>query len=568
MLQKKRTKITKLSRKTNHSLRVDAASADVRSNHIKLIKWIEWGLAAVLLLILIILHLIVFLHSGGFWRDEVNSVNISNLTSMTDIWNKLQHDSFPIIWFLLLRAWIFIGFGGTDLALRVLGLIIGLGTLGALWFAGRALGNRLPVISLVLFAMSPTAFFCDSLRAYGLGVLLILLSLGTMWRVFQNPTPWRMVVNAVCILLSVQCLYRNSFLVFAICTGAVTVGLYRRQWKLAIFSLSAGILAAVSVLPYLGIVARVREWTIIMKGPMTLSFFFGKFQSAIDPAGTLLAWTWFVLALLVVIVFIRILAKPIVDRFWNQRDMVVFLFTTMFLSIVAYIGFLKILSYPTQSWYYLPLMAVLIVIIDKGIDVICEKSFAGRIIRIVCAIGIAIFIFTDSWTAAHTRRTNIDVLAAKLETLSAKDDLIVVFPFNCGITFARYYKGATPWITLPETNDHSVHRADMFKIKMMEKEPIKLVLQKITKTLQNGHRVWLVGGLYFLRPGESPFQLPPAPNSPYGWSEKAYQIAWSQQAASALQTYGKTIETITILMDNPVNIFENIPLLVVNDWRP
>ena len=567
MLQKKRTKITKLSRKTNHSFRIDASGADVGPKYIKQIKWLEWGLAAILLLVLIILHLLVFLHSGGLWRDEVNSVNISKLTSITDIWHKLQYDSFPIIWFLLLRAWRFIGFGGTDLALRVLGLIIGLGTLGALWFAGRALGNRLPVISLVLFAMSPTAFFCDSLRAYGLGVLLILLSLGTMWRVFQNPTPWRMVVNTVCILLSVQCLYRNSFLVFAICTGAVAVGLYRRQWKLTIFPLSAGILAAVSVLPYLGIVSKVSEWSIIMKGPMTLSFIFGKFKSAIDPAGTLLAWTWFILALLAVFTFIRILAKPISDRFLDQRDMAVFLFTTMFLSIVAYMGFLKILSYPTQSWYYLPLMAVLIVILDKGIDVICEKSFAGRIIRIVCAIGIAVFIFTNSWNAAHTRRTNIDILAAKLETLSEKDDLIVVYQAYCGVTFARYYKGAASWITLPEIDDHSVHRADMLKIKMMEEEPIKLVLQKITKTLQNGHRVLVVGRLDFLHPGESPLHLPPAPNSPYGWSEGAYQIAWSQQVASIFQAYGKTIEEITILMDNPVNLFEDMPLLVVKGWR-
>jgi hypothetical protein len=37
--------------------------------------------------------------------------------------------------------------------------------------------------------------------------------------------------------------------------------------------------------------------------------------------------------------------------------------------------------------------------------------------------------------------------------------------------------------------------------------------------------------------------------------------------ASIFQAYGKTIEEITILMDNPVNLFEDMPLLVVKGWR-
>lgn len=126
----------------------------------------------------------------------------------------------------------------------------------------------------------------------------------------------------------------------------------------------------------------------------------------------------------------------------------------------------------------------------------------------------------------------------------------------------------TEWMTLPEIADNSVQRYDMFKIKMMENEPIKPLLQKMVSTLQNGHRVWLVGGLNFLRPGEIPGVLPPAPNSPYGWSEDAYMITWSQEAAFALQTYGRTLEEISIPGVDPVNKFENVPLMVVQGWRP
>lgn len=416
-------------------------SAQIMPNDKKVIHWIEVGVAAILLFILIILHFIVFLHSGGLWRDEINSVNLVNLSSVFDLGEKFQSDSFPILWFLLLRAWIFLGFGGTDLALRAFGLIIGLGALGALWYVGRILGTRLPIISLVLFAMCPTALVGDTLRAYGLGVLLILLALATMWRVLKNPTPWWMVVCAAIVILSVQCLYNNSFLIFAICMGAAAVGLYRRQWKLTAFPLGVGILAAASVVPYLGTISKSSDVNIMARVPIDLMWFFYKFQKAIDPSGTLLTWVWAVLALLTVIMFIRLLVKSNQALSVKEKELALFLLTTMLISISAYFAFIKILSWPTQSWYYLPLMAVLIVIIDRGVEIICKISSPGRIIRIVCVLGIALFVFMDSWNTAHTRKTNMDVLAAKLEALSDKDDLIIVWPFYLGISFARYYKG-------------------------------------------------------------------------------------------------------------------------------
>jgi hypothetical protein len=137
-------------------------------------------------------------------------------------------------------------------------------------------------------------------------------------------------------------------------------------------------------------------------------------------------------------------------------------------------------------------MAVLVVIIDRGIEAICENNLPYRIIRIVFVLGVAGFIFMDSLNAAHIRKTNMDLLAAKLEELSQKDDLIVVSPFYVGISFSRYYRGSTTWITLPEVSDHSMHRYDLFKIKMTQNEPIKPVLQKMIGALKDGHRVWSV----------------------------------------------------------------------------
>lgn len=533
----------------------------------KVISWSELTLTVALMLVLIILHFIVLSHSGALWRDEVNSINISDLPSFGDLWPKLAFDSFPVLWFLLLRCWSFIGFGETDLALRTLGFIIGLGMLGAFWCAARSLVMRLPIISLALFAMCPTVLAGDSLRAYGLGTVLILLSLAAMWRVLDRPTPWRMFVCLATVNLSVQCLYHNAFLILAICMGAVTVGIYRRDWKLTLFPLVAGMLAALSLLPYLTTLSIVRDYNIIRTHNISISFIFDKLHLAIDPSGLLVVLVWDVLVILVVIILTRQLFKGPRDDAGKKKELSVFLLTTFVVSIIAYIAFIKIVALPTQSWYYLPLMAVMIIIIDKGIDLICQSKPVVRIIRVVFSLCMIAFVFTGLWHDAHVRRTNMDVLAAKLETLAGKNDLIVVTPFYYGVSFARYYKGPTAWITLPEITDHTVHRYDLLKDKMMQNGPIEDVLQKMTETLQNGRRLWVVGHLSAPHPGEVPPDLPPAPDSPYGWSEGAYQHAWSKMAAFTIQNYGRTFERISIPVDHPVSKFENLPLLVVQGGR-
>ena len=552
--------------KRSHQIRTNNARRELHNN--QTLPWVEIGVALILMITLVILHFTVFLYSGALWRDEISSVNLINLPSLSVFWDNFQFDSFPIIWVSLLQTWSFAGFGASDFSLRILGLLMGLGTMGSLWCATRAFGIRLPLISLVLFAMCPTIFATDSLRAYGLGVSLIMLAVATMWRVLENPTTWHIVWCAAAIILSAHSLYNNSFLIFAICLGAAAVGIYRHQWKLILLPLGLGMLTAASLLPYSGIISRVGNRNIIAEVPIDLSFIFSKFQQAIDPSGELITGIWIVLGLLIVVTFVWLLVRPYADQPEKQKDLAVFALTTMLVSIIAYIAFVKILSYTTTGWYYLPLMAVLIIFIDKGIDIICKIYPQGRIIRIACILVVAIAVFMNSWDAAHLRKTNIDLLAARLEKLADKDDLIVVNPFYYGISFARYYKGSTAWTSLPEITDHSAQRFDMLKIKMMQNEPIKRVVQKITITLQTGHSVWLVGRLNFLRPGEIPIVLPPAPHSPYGWNAVAYMTTWSEEAAFAVQTHGQAIEEISIPGTNPVSEHENVPLFVVNSRKP
>jgi hypothetical protein len=60
---------------------------------------LEWSLTAAWL----VFHIRFFFHAGGLWRDEVNSVDLSNSTRISDVVNNLQYDSFPLLWHLILR---------------------------------------------------------------------------------------------------------------------------------------------------------------------------------------------------------------------------------------------------------------------------------------------------------------------------------------------------------------------------------------------------------------------------------------------------------------------------------
>jgi len=100
-------------------------------------------------------------------------------------------------------------------------------------------------------------------------------------------------------------------------------------------------------------------------------------------------------------------------------------------------------------------------------------------------------------------------------------DLIVVVPWQFGIPFQRYYRGAAHWVTIPSIADHQVHRYDLMKSKMISAHPIDDLAEAIRVTLVSGNRVWFVGGLNLPTPEKGPMVLPPAPASRFKWDNRA-----------------------------------------------
>ena len=207
----------------------------------------DWLAAILLTAIIAGFHFYFLLHAGGFWRDEVNLINLAHSPSLA----AMKQDSFPVLMPLLVRGWAAVGFGSSDLALRRLGTLIGLGILAALWLSAWIARHSPPLLTLALLGFNSTLIvFGDSLRAYGLGCLLIMLTAVAAVALLRQPSWWRTAGLALLATASVQTLFHNAILVGAICIGAWAVCWRKKLWPTAGKILLAGLVAALSLLPY------------------------------------------------------------------------------------------------------------------------------------------------------------------------------------------------------------------------------------------------------------------------------------------------------------------------------
>jgi hypothetical protein len=249
---------------------------------------------------------------------------------------------------------------------------------------------------------------------------------------------------------------------------------------------------------------------------------------------------------------------------------VLFAATAMVAGTIGFLIFLKNLNFPTQVWYYLPIMAFVAISLDSIFSVICRQDRV-RMLRLALVVTIVGAVIAPAWRSAHIRHTNVDLIASKLRYSVKSGDLVIVNFWYVGHTFQRYYAGPAPWTTLPPSygdyGDQKLARADLFRKQMFSLNPIAPVLDQIKKSLESGNRVWLVGGLPFLQKGQQPPSVPPAPHAPWGLDANAYAIAWSMQAAHFIQTHALQAERLPPVTTAPVTDLEDLPVIVVSGWR-
>jgi hypothetical protein len=173
-------------------------------------------------------------------------------------------------------------------------------------------------------------------------------------------------------------------------------------------------------------------------------------------------------------------------------------------------------------------------------------------------IGFLMVVMTwsarSAWEEAHTRRSNVDLIAGVLDKKASKGDLIVVQSAWEGITFARYYHGQARWVTVPPIDSHKVHRTDLVMEKMNQRDPMAPVLLEITDTLRGSNSVWVVGNMTDMRLKQSPRSC--LPFKWWGW----HINCWGARVTAYLQDYAQQEQVLEISVDEPVNRLENLPV--------
>lgn len=519
----------------------------------------------------IYLHLRCLTHAGPLWRDEANTIAVATKPSWGALVGALEHESFPILSFAIVRGFAALA-GGADLALRVLGLLVGLGVLAVLWVEYRSLRIGVPLFSLSLFALNPVVIrWGDSLRAYGFGTLLGLLLLGALFRVSQRPDARSFALAVLLCVLSLQCMYQSSILLLCACVGALLAAPASRRIRVLGVVAGIGACAALSLLPYRGVIARARDHFLVITLPAdplrvlrTLWVALrGGTAAETGSAGTVLASAC---VALYCAVFLGGLFRALRRRSESSPG-TVFGVCVLALAPVLFLAFLIRLRFNTEPWYFIALMGPVALACDLVWDTLASRR-SLRVLRIAASCLFALLLVVPAARALAARQTNMDLVARELEREAGPQDLVLVYSWYFGVSFQRYYHGATPWTTVPPLADVAIHRFDLVKEQMKLPEPMRPIEQRVAATLGAGHRVWVVGFVSFPPPGMTPRKLPPPPLPQSGWNAGPYLAEWETETGTLLRTYGAQGEEVRVPASGPVSRYEDVALYRIDGRTP
>jgi Dolichyl-phosphate-mannose-protein mannosyltransferase len=526
---------------------------------------IEFLTAIVFTIALVALHVLFLTSAGPLWRDEISSLTLATRPSWGELWRTLVYDPFPALFFTTLRAWHTL-FGGSDFVLRFFGFVIGLLCIAGFWVSARWTKRRTPLLALALFGFSPTLIvWGDSLRAYGLAVCCIVILFAAFWIVINDSRPLFVIAATCTAVLSTQAIFTNALLVFACGMAAAIVAARRRQWKRALIPLAAGAVAASTLLPYAGVLRATNDWAEIRKFPLPVQVHLGVLREALLNGGAISFWFWVGLAVVAALLAVASQFQKPFAVSPNLRDARLYALIASLLACGTTILFFHRLQWPSNIWYYLPMLALVAMALDLILDFGSEFR-AATVGRIVVAVACLLSSLTVAAGRVQVRASNLDIIASLLEKHAGAEDLIVVYPFVDGITFNRYFHGPAPWTTIPRIDDLSLHRWDQLMEQARRENAIAPILDRINETLRTGHQVWVATTFPLTAP-----MGPPSPVLPLQASQPQrigyFLGGWRELLVADLREHTEHSAPVNIPIEQSVSKYERSRLFVFSGWK-
>ena len=84
-----------------------------------------------------------------------------------------------------------------------------------------------------------------------------------VWRFVRAPDRKRWLAAALAGVMSVQCLFQNSFLLSRLVSPPLSAGCGAHDFKNALAALAIGVPAAITLLPYGAIIREAQDWSVL-----------------------------------------------------------------------------------------------------------------------------------------------------------------------------------------------------------------------------------------------------------------------------------------------------------------
>ena len=543
----------------------DSPSEQAGDRKIVYIRRIEWAISILLCAVVLFCIVARTLHAGPLWRDECDSLNLATMPRFADVLEYLHYTAFPILFPTIVRTYTAL-FGTSDIVLRIFGLVVGILFLGAAWFQAWSSSRTPPLLLPALIGLNFNFLTAGLwLRGYGLGSVLIVLAFAVTTKFLLQPNGMRLMTVFLAYLAGMQCLFFNGALVPAMVLAATVVLLVRREWKWMWLLLGVAAVCGLTYLPYIWkIYSSTITWAVIVQTPFSWRWLLRGFVNACGGPDLTGSAAW-----LSMVGLCFVAGAWRLKVVWNsgrtrERDMLLFALLVIPIAVLAQFGFLRAMRNIIIQRYHMACISLIVAaatLIAANIASYWWLYF-GRIALTVMA---ASMLFVAPWNELNKRKSNIDVVAQRVEKEARPNDLIVVNDGQIGISFNRYYHGTNRWVTVPEIDDHRIHRYDLLQKKMMEFFPLDDVKKDIATTLKAGNRVWIVGTIgESLKNAET--MIAPAPDPEYGWQLPYYINAWSRDLGTFIRRHVNRGQLI-VRKEKSVSRWENLQLRACEGWR-
>jgi hypothetical protein len=181
----------------------------------------------------------------------------------------------------------------------------------------------------------------------------------------------------------------------------------------------------------------------------------------------------------------------------------------------------------------------------------------SAVLAVVCVSSL-----DDALRHASRRASNVDVVAQAISDQAEAEDLVVLRSWSSAISFARYYKGRAPFVTIPDLPDHQIHRYDLLIEKFRQSDRTEDVMRGVERTFSSGHKVYLVG--HFRPVPLEPIvpELPPAPHPRFGYFKVPYLWNSEDRVFQHVLRRATSLSLIPLPTHHTVSARENLPLRV------